>query len=113
LGIVLITLVVFSLDVWLPSFGFAIPWRIGLVCALLYGGPLLLYSAFRAATAVVLRASPLNSLPPHGSASGISVDPGQMLYVDSSDDLSGYVQVRTVSGVRGDLPREDLMFIEN
>ena len=114
LGLILVTLIVFSLNVWFPSFGFAIPWRILLICTGVYVGPLLLSSVFMAPTAIVLRAVPLRSLTiPHVSLTGISVDPGQMVYVESCDDLSGNVQVRTVSGVSGDLPKEDLMFIEN
>jgi tetratricopeptide (TPR) repeat protein len=113
LGLILVTLVIFSLNVWLPSFGFAIPWRLGLICTFLYVGPLLLISVFKSATAVALRAAPLRGLnAPHSNITGISVDPGQMLYVENCDDITGYVQVRTVSGVRGDLPKEDIMFIE-
>jgi hypothetical protein len=68
---------------------------------------------FKPVTAVVLRASPLRDFTVlQGSGTGISLDPGQMVYVESCDALSGYVQVKTASGVRGDLPKEDLMFIE-
>jgi hypothetical protein len=113
LGLVLVTFFIFSLNVWMPLIGFSIPWRILLVCSVLYVGPMLLCAAFQEMTAVVLRAAPLRNLSgPRENVMGISVDPGEMVYVEGSANFPELVRVRTVSGICGGLSREDLMFIE-
>ncbi len=114
LGAIAITLVFFSLNLWLPSFGFLWLWRIiaMLTIALLMSQAW--YGLVVSPQAVVVSAAPLRASSENvfSEPSVTTVRPGEVVEVQGTDESRHWVRVKTASHTTGYLPGQDLCFIE-
>lgn len=114
LGAIAITLVFFSLNLWLPSFGFSWLWRAAacLTAALLVS--LTWYALFVPPQAVVVKAAPLraSSEMAFTETAVTTVRPGEVVEVLGTDASHHWVRVKTASQTTGYLPGQDLCFTD-
>jgi hypothetical protein len=114
IGAIAITLVFFSLNLWLPSGGFCWLWR---VFALLTGsllGALIWHALLIPQQAVVVKAAPLRASSEMVSAESLETTalPGEVVEVLEADAGHHWIRVKMASQATGYLPGEDLCFIE-
>jgi tetratricopeptide (TPR) repeat protein len=114
LGAIAITFIFFTLDLWLPSFGFLWLWRVAatLTLALLFA--YVWYALFIPQQAVVIQAVPLraSSETVFTEAALTTVRPGEVVEVLGTDASHHWVRVRTALATTGYLPGQDLCFVQ-
>lgn len=114
IGAIAVTLVFFSLNLWLPGFGFFWLWRVSAALTGAVLAALMWYVLFIPPQAVVVRAAPLraSSETAFTEPSVTTVRPGEVVDVLGTAEQREWVRVRTASQVTGYLPGQNLCFIE-
>jgi tetratricopeptide (TPR) repeat protein len=114
IGSIAITLVFFSLNLWLPSFGFLWLWRTSAILTLAFLTALVWYALIVSPQAVVVKAAPLraSSEASFTQPAVTTVRPGEVVEVIGTDESHQWVRVKTASQATGFLPGQDLCFIE-
>ena len=114
IGAIAVTLIFFSLNLWLPSFGFVWLWRMSAVLTLAFLSALVWYALVVPVQAVVLKAAPLraSSETVFTEPTLTTVRPGEVVDVVGTDESHHWVRVRTQAQTTGFLPGQDVCFIE-
>jgi hypothetical protein len=99
LGALSLTFILFSLNLWLPSFGFKRIFQLVSVLTSLLFIAVFWYSVFLPPRAVVVKACPLKMTSQVSSQNDVvtSVRPGEMVEIVTIDPSHVWVQVRTVT----------------
>jgi hypothetical protein len=114
LGAVVLTLVFFSLNLWLPSFGFLWLWRTAAILTIAFLVSQAWYELIVSPQAVVVKAAPLRASSEivFTEPAVTTVRPGEVVEVQGTDESRHWVRVKTASHTTGYLPGQDLCFIE-
>ena len=113
MGAIAMTLVFFSLNLWLRSFGFSWLWRISAIVTVAFLGACAWYDLVVPQQAVVVKAAPLraSSDAPFTEPAVTTVRPGETVEVLGTDASRHWIRVRTASKATGYLPGQDLCFV--
>ena len=113
IGAIGLTFVLFSLNVWLPGYGFRGCWRVFAIGTSVVVLALLTYGLFVPGKAVVLQAMPLYASSDGNvqKLSGITVRPGEVVQVFNVDASRQMVYVKTASQSMGYVPATNLGFV--
>ena len=106
LGMAAFSLVLFSLNLWIPTTGFKWFSRFAIACTLLLILVIALYHFFMPPRAVVVKAAGLRITQVSPSAAKFALHPGEMVEVLGMEETQGLVRVRTATSVTGYLPKE-------
>ncbi len=115
IGAIAVTLVVFSLNLWLPGFGFSWLWRIAASITALLLSALVWYALFIPPQAVIIKATPLraSSETAFTEPSLTTMRPGEVVEVLGGDAQLQWVRVKTAAQTTGYLPGHDLCFLND
>jgi hypothetical protein len=111
LGLAVFSLVLFSLNVWLPSIGFKWVSRVSIACTLLLIISLASYHFFMPPRAVIVKAAGLRITQMSVNEARFILHPGEMVEVLDMGNKGGLVRVRTATSVTGYLPQEVICIV--
>jgi hypothetical protein len=111
LGLCGMTLVSFSLNVWLPSAGFRWIWKWFFVLTICWVGLIAWYDFCIPSRAVVVQAVSLQTSPADSEGGITTLSPGEMVEILSADPKNSWVRARTVFGITGYVSGSTLFFV--
>lgn len=113
IGVISISFVLFSLNVWLPSFGFRGVYIASTFLTVLLLVVLGLYALFMPVHAVIVRETELRTaISQEPASSSVVLHPGEMVEILSYDSTQEWLRVRTVTGLPGYLPAKTVYCIQ-
>ena len=109
IGLIAVSFVLFSLDVWLPGFGFRPVWTVFAAATCLLLLMLGAYGLFMPVEAVIVKETQLRTaVAQEPTTSAVVLHPGEMVEILSYDPTQEWLRVRTVTGLPGYLPSTSL-----
>jgi len=110
-GVSVLSLLLFSLNLWLPGYGFRGLWWVSMLATLCVMVILCVYAVVAPMRAVVLRQTPLQKESSQDTREALILMPGEMVEIAMFDSNKQYAYVKNSMNIQGFVKVSDLTFL--